>query len=88
MFRIRIERRPEADGKFTWGGLRDAILDGFLAVSALCFLALSILCVTRDGIIIQSASLPFNAVCIAVAVTIIILVVDRFRRPLKVHGGE
>ena len=76
MFRIRIERRPEAESKFTWGDVKDTILEGFLVASALCFPAVSILLGTSDRILIRSASLAVEVVTGVAAVGIIALAVS------------
>ena len=79
MIRIKIERRPQSD-KSGWAEIREELGDASLLVLAVCFLFLSVLLVTSDGVIITSFSKPFAVVTVVVATGLVALGVDRFVR--------
>jgi len=79
MLRLRIERRPRSS-KLGWAEIREELGDASLLVLAICFLFLSVLLVTSDGIIITSFSKPFAVVTVVVAVGLVALGVDRLVR--------
>jgi hypothetical protein len=79
MIRIKIERRPESN-KSGWAEIREGLGDVSLLVLALCFLILSVLLVSSDGIIITSFSKPFAVFTVVVAVGLFALGVDRLVR--------
>jgi small neutral amino acid transporter SnatA (MarC family) len=79
MIRIKIERRPES-AKLGWSEIKEGLGDACLLVLALCFLFLSVLLVTSDGIIITSFSRPLAVVTVVVAVALVALGVERLVR--------
>ena len=79
MIRIKLERRPESS-KSGWAEIREELGDASLLVLAVCFLFLSVLLVTSDGIIITSFSKPFAVVVLVVAVGLGALGVERLVR--------
>jgi len=76
MIRFKIERRPESS-KLRWSEIREELGDAFLLVLAVCFLFLSVLLVTSDGIIITSFSKPFAVVAVVMGVGLVALGMDR-----------
>ncbi|NVM23135.1 MAG: hypothetical protein HWN68_15295 [Desulfobacterales bacterium] len=79
MIRIKIERRPKST-KSAWAEIREELGDASLLVLAVCFLFLSVLLVTSDGIIITSFSKPFAVVTVVVGVGLVALGVERLVR--------
>jgi len=79
MIRIKIERRPQST-KSGWSEIREELGDASLMVLALCFLFLSVLLVTSDGVIITSFSKPFAVLAVVVAVGLVALGADRLVR--------
>ena len=79
MLRLKIERRPESS-KSGWAEIREELGDASLLVIALCFLILSVLLVTSDGIIITSFSKPFAVATLLVTVGLVALGADRLVR--------
>ena len=79
MIKIKIERRT-GSSKSAWADIKEELGDASLMVLALCFLFVSVLLVTSDGIIITSFSKPFAVVTVVVAVALVALGVDRLVR--------
>jgi hypothetical protein len=60
--------------------MTDELGDACLLILALCFLFLSVLLVTSDGIIITSFSKPLAVVTVVVAVGLVALGIERLVR--------